>query len=305
MSDSSLPDVQIVVACWNDIETTRTCLDKLSILDYEGVHITLVDSGSTDDLGNSLLTAFPWVNLIRLKENRGHTVAANVGARSSPVQTRYILFVDNDAFLEPQCLKALITGLPSDESAAMACPKILSAKKPGTLWYGGGYISAFGNAKHIHKPGRYDIPTMGGIEVTYATSCVLLIRRDVFEQVDGFDEVLGNYCEDMDLSVKVKKAGHRILYVPNAVATHGESLNVIKVAGKQFRDYYTTRNGMFLIWKYGTLFQKTVGSVVFIFWYVGVYGIGHGLLGEWVRARARGVGIWDFFRGRMGWKDLL
>lgn len=214
--------VQIVIANWNDEETTKKCLEHVRKINYANFYVTVVNSGSNDGSGEILKDKFLWIDVIRLPENRGHTLAANTGAKSPLAESsRYILFLDNDAFLEPSCLKILV-----------------------------------------------------------------------------------NYSEDLDLSWKIYKSGYKIIFVPSGIALHGESKNVIKIAGKVFRDYYTMRNRLHMIRKYRNVFQKYVGIPISIIWYTIVFGIIHTLRGEWKQTHALILAVNDFVKGRIGWKKI-
>lgn len=302
---NKIPAVHIVIANWNDEQTTAKCLEHIQKLDYSNYYVTVVDSGSSDGSGERIKQNYPWLNLIRLQENYGHTHAANVGANFiDSGKSKYILFLDNDAYLEASCLKFLVTNIETDYRFGMACPLIYSEKKPGSIWYSGGHITILGNAHHdnMYKGIRFIDEKTRIVE--YATSCVLLVRRDVFEKTGGFAEELFNYSEDLDLSWKVRKLGYDLIFVPAAHATHGESINVINVAGKIFRDYYTMRNRLFIIRRYGNIFQKSVGIILTGLWYAFGYGVIHLIRGEWKRTKYLLLGVLDFFQGRLGKRDL-
>jgi hypothetical protein len=300
-----IPAVQIVIANWNDEQTTAKCLEHIQKLDYLNYYVTVVDSGSSDGSGEIIKLNYPWVRLIQVQENYGHTHAANVGAKlTAEEESKYILFLDNDAYLEPSCLTLLIQSIETNPTYGMACPLIFSENKSGTIWYAGGRITIFGNALHENMGKIADTDMIQTKIVEYATSCVLLVRRDVFNQVAGFDEELFNYSEDLDLSWKVRLLGYKLIYVPTAHAVHGESKNIIKVAGKVFRDYYTMRNRLYMIRKYGNIFQKYVGIPISIVWYAIVFGIIHILRGEGERTQALFKGTLDFFTGKFGKREL-
>lgn len=302
---NKLPAVHIVIANWNDEQTTSKCLEHIQKLDYSNYYVTVVDSGSSDGSGERIKQNYPWLNLIRLQENYGHTHAANVGAKlTAKEESQYILFLDNDAYLEPSCLTLLINNIETNSKYGMACPLIFSEKKSEKIWYGGGSITIFGNAHHDNMGKIIDSDSLRTKVVEYTTSCVLLAKREIFNQVGGFDEQLFNYSEDLDLSWKVRLLGYDLIYVPTAHAIHGESKNVIKVAGKIFRDYYTMRNRLYMIRKYGNIFQKYVGIPVSIFWYAVGYGAIYLLRGEWKRTKYLMLGVLDFVTGRLGKKDL-
>jgi hypothetical protein len=140
--------------------------------------------------------------------------------------------------------------------------------------------------------------------VEYVTSCALLVRCAAFASAGGFDSSLYAYTDDLDFSIRLKRAGFSLLYVPSAEVTHGESVNVLKVAGKTFRDYYTVRNRLIVIRRHGTWVQKLVGIPLSIIWYGGLYAAAFLVRGEWRRSRALCRGILDFILGRTGMSEV-
>jgi len=297
------PNVLIVIAHWNDESTTARCLQHIAASEHPSFKTVVVDSGSTDGSGMRIQARFPWIQLVRIEQNRGHTVAANAGVSSANLSKHeYTLFLDNDAYVEKDCLEELVRALESVHAAGMACPLIFSERKPGTAWYAGGKTTIFGNARNVGMGKAWKGSRSAIVEVDFATSCVLLVRRIVIERIGMFDENLSGYSEDFDFSLRAQRAGFSILFVPDARALHGESTNIIKVAGKTFRDYYTVRNRLYIIQKYGTLFQRTIGIVCTIISYVLIIGSLHMLRGESERTKALMRGVRDFFHGRMGWR---
>lgn len=302
---TQLPAVQVVVTHWNDEETTAACLDHLRKHRYPNIRVTVVDSGSIDGSGERIQRTHSWIRVVRVPENRGHAFAANAGASSSlESDLRYLFFLDNDAFVEPDCVERLVSGLESNPRAAIACPLILSERKRERAWYAGGYVTLFGNARHKGIGKRWKGDSLSSELTEFATSCALLIKREAFERVGGFNVDLVGYSEDLELSIKIRQSGQEMLFVPSARVYHGESRNVIKVAGKVFRDYYTMRNRLFIIKTYGTGFQKSMGIVCTILWYAFAHGVVYLLRGEWKRTRALFLGVQDFFGGRLGWRNL-
>lgn len=297
------PRVAIVITHWNDEETTTKCLEYLKHTSYPNYEIVLVDSGSSDGSADRINAKYPYVQIIRLDHNRGHATAANAGASVvlEKENVKYIVFLDNDAFIDSDCISRLIETMEIDPQVGVTCPLIFSGRKPNSIWYAGGYISIFGNGKHIkkHKKWKRKIKPQ---EIEFATSCVMAVKSETLRKVGLFDETYSGYSEDLDLSVRVRKAGYKLYFLPSAKAIHGESSNIIKVAGKEFRDYYTMRNRLFFISKHGTFFQRTFGLMVTIIGYCFIYGAFHLLRGESNRTRALYKGVKDFFNGEMGWK---
>jgi len=80
------------------------------------------------------------------------------------------------------------------------------------------------------------------IESAFATGCCMLVRRKAFESVGGFDEEYFVYCEDSDFSFRLRRKGWEILHAPGIHAFHDVSADTTVNKGKEYRDYYVTRN---------------------------------------------------------------
>jgi GT2 family glycosyltransferase len=295
----------VVITQWRDHETTEECLKYLRALDQPPLAIVVVDNESQADVRVAQEKHHPDVTFIGLSRNEGHPAAVNLGAHLMlEKHCEFILLLDNDAFLTPACLGILEAALRNEPLAAAATPLILSGRRPGLVWYGGGRISMLGNSVHENMWKPADGVDRSKRTVRYATSCVLLVRALIFEKIGGFDASLYAYTDDLEFSYRVRHQGRSLLYVPTAEATHGESVNVIKVAGKHYRDYYTMRNRLLVVWKHGTMRQKLAGIPLSIIWYGFGYAFLFLLRGEMQRASALLKGIADFIDGRTGKGNL-
>lgn len=294
-----------VITQWRDPETTDLCLQHLSASARPPRMIVVVDNESDERLLASQASRHPGVHFIARQSNEGHPAAVNAGAAViMEHQCEFVFIMDNDALCGPESLGLLETALRETPEAAAVAPMILSGRRPGRVWFGGGRVSLLGNGVHENMwevaAGMDRTPRF----VSYAPSTALLVRASAFSLLGGFDASLHAYTDDLDFCCRAARAGLRLLYLPAAEVKHGESVNVIKVAGREFRDYYTMRNRLIVIRKHGSLFQKIPGIPLSILW----HGLGMASLflfrGEPRRAAALLRGIGDFFKGRTGRRDV-
>lgn len=295
----------VVITQWRDPETTAVCLGHVASLKSQPRMVVVVDNESESSVLAGQSAQFPHVRFLALSTNTGHANAVNIGVRHVyDGGCEYALLLDNDAYVTPECLEILEGALDSQPAAAAASPLILSGRRPGLIWYGGGRISFLGNSIHEDMWGSENRVDRSMRQVGYVTSCALLVRASAFVDAGGFDASLHAYTDDLDFCMRMNNAGKSLLFVPAAEATHGESVNVIRVAGKEFRDYYTMRNRLIAIRKNGTLMQKGLGIPLGIFWHGVVYGVGFLVRGEWRRTAALFRGVADFVSGHTGTKDV-
>jgi GT2 family glycosyltransferase/tetratricopeptide (TPR) repeat protein/SAM-dependent methyltransferase len=212
----------IIIPVWNRVDLTEQCLVKLAAVthgsDYE---VIIVDNGSTDATPEFLATLSGDVRVIRNKENLGFAVACNQGAKIA--QGRYLVFLNNDTIPLEGWLTALVQEVEASPEVAVVGSKLLY--EDGTIQHGGVAFSLlYGTAYHLYQRIPGDAPIVNRRrELQAVTAACLLVRRDAFERAGGFDEGFRNGFEDVDLCLKIRERGGRVVYQPNSTLYHLES----------------------------------------------------------------------------------
>jgi GT2 family glycosyltransferase len=193
-----------VVVHWRGRADTERCLSSL-LAPGGPDRIVLVDNGSGESFDGR-------VEVLRLPRNAGFAAAANAGAREAVARgADLLLFLNNDAVLEPGALRLLEEALAADPRAAAAGPRILRDDGTGRPWFEGGSVSpAFGQVTHGTAAGA----------TGFLTFCAVLVRREAWESVGPLDEEFFAYGEDADWSLRALGAGFRLLHLPGAGALH-------------------------------------------------------------------------------------
>ncbi|MYA76180.1 MAG: glycosyltransferase family 2 protein [Gemmatimonadetes bacterium] len=227
------PHVTIVILNWNREADTLECLDSLARMNYPSFSIVVVDNGSTDGSPEAIerwgCEHLP-LTLIRNGENLGFVRGSNQGMRHAiSTDTDYVFLLNNDTVVEPDALSLLVaTAERSGERSGdtgMAGPKIYQYGKDNVLdsagtraiwWLAQGFLIGHGEDDR----GQYDHPG----EMPYVTGTALLVKRAVLEKIGLMDEDYFCYFDDFDWGLKARKAGYRLLLVPEAVVHHKGSL---------------------------------------------------------------------------------
>ncbi|WP_324715464.1 glycosyltransferase [Carboxydochorda subterranea] len=222
-SAPSFPRASVVIPVYNNWRYTFACLTSL---ERTGVtrraEVIVVDNGSTDETAIDLPRLFPWVKVLRYNENLGFSAACNQGAAAA--RAPFIVFLNNDTEVKPGWLDALVAAAEASPRIAIVGSKLLFPD--GRVQHAGVQIR-YGapfplTAMHV----RYGMPDDGGDKaavVDAVTGASMLVRREVFQAVGGFDEGYKNGYEDVDLCLKVRSRGLDIVYEPRSVAIHYES----------------------------------------------------------------------------------
>jgi N-acetylglucosaminyl-diphospho-decaprenol L-rhamnosyltransferase len=211
--------VDVVVVSYNSRDTLRDCVAPLAEVD--GVDVTIVDNGSAD---RSLETiADLRVRAIESGRNGGFGFGCNLGMASGSAP--YVLFLNPDAQLEPAVLDAepdvAIVGPRVLDDDGRLFPSQRRYQRAGSTWAQAFFLhrplwrAAWAN-EIIRQDCAYERPAYP----EWLSGACMLARRDVVEDLRGFDEGFFLYCEDMDLCARVRAAGHRIRYEPGATVRH-------------------------------------------------------------------------------------
>jgi len=219
-STNHLPTVTIVVLNYNGVEHLKECFPSLAQIDYprERLELMLVDNASTDESVEFTRANYPLVRIIQSETNRGWGAGNNLGARNTTSQ--YVIFLNNDMWVQPGFVRESLKALQSCPEAVCASAKILNWD--GTQFDFAGAASHF--AGHCYpvawrEPFRADQFTK--IEpLLFPCGGAMLIDRQIFLDVGGFDEDFFIYYDDLDLGWRLWVLGYQIVFAPDAVAYH-------------------------------------------------------------------------------------
>lgn len=213
--------VGILLLNWNTWEVSQSCLHSLRLLDHPAWKVVVVDNNSVDGSADQIAEAFPEVELLRQHENLGFAGGNNVGMRyllDAGAEAVWIL--NNDTVVDPACLDCLLAELEQDPGVGVVTHRIDYVDPPGRLWYAGGTIRGH-SLRATHD--RQGLPVSeAGVarDVDFVCACSQLVRREVLEQLGGFNDSFFAYCEDVDWCLRARAAGVRMRYLPEPVIVH-------------------------------------------------------------------------------------
>lgn len=219
--------LSIIIVNYNAGTHLRDCLQTLPT----SSDIIIVDNASHDN-SLALVEALqqPHIRIIRNSTNLGFATACNIGAKAC--QTDLLLFLNPDCRVEPETLSELSTALNSAPDIGMVGALLLNpdgSEQAGgrrsvpTPWRS--FTRAFGLSKLLPKYFKdfnlhqQPLPTHP-IAVEAISGACMLMKKSTFEQLGGWDQAYFLHCEDLDLCMRYRAAGYRILFVPSARLTH-------------------------------------------------------------------------------------
>ena len=280
MSDST--QISAVIPVHNRAGLLERLLRTLGEQTTPVAEIIVVDNNSTDN-ARDIARSFG-CRVIEFRENVGFARAVNAGWRAS--SGSWVAILNSDVELEKRWLELLML---HTAGASFVTGTILSMKDQSSLDGTYDLVSRAGcawRAGHGHKnPEERGIPRR--IATAPATAC--LYRRDVLEQLNGFDEVFESYLEDVDLGLRCLRAGLWGVYVPDAIARHAGSATFGRWDPRVVR--LISRNQLVLIARHydRALFRSCFWPIVAgqLLW--GLVALRHAAFGAWLRGKWEGL----------------
>jgi len=161
---------------------------------------------------------FPWVKIIRLKKNYGFAKGYNIAINC--IDAELVALLNDDTKPDPHWLEELIKTIESDSRIFAAGSKILFYDKPTLINHAGGFLTIIG-AGIDHGIFQKDIPKYDKPRyVGCVCGAAMLIRRNIFLRLGGFDETYFAYFEDTDLCWRAWLLNYKCVYVPSSRVLH-------------------------------------------------------------------------------------
>ncbi len=278
--------VTIIIPNYNGHAFLRDCLEALAPQLRKGIHVLVVDNGSTDE-SVPFLQSYEGIETLLLPENTGFCGAVNAGIKAS--RTKYVILLNNDTKVLPGYVDALIKAMEQDDCIFSGSARMLQMHDPELIDDAGDEYCALGwaFARGKGKPmSRYDEPA----EVFASCGGASIYRREVFEKIGYFDDHHFAYLEDIDIGYRARIFGYRNVYVPEAQVLHfgsgssGSRYNAFKVK-------LSSRNSVYLPWKNMPLIQLILNAPFLVLGYLikYVFFVRKGLGKEYRKGISEGI----------------
>jgi hypothetical protein len=225
-------NLTIIIVSHNSRRFLRRCLaslEKSSV--YPDVRVIIADNCSVDGTVQMVKKSFPWVEVLPLGKNRGFSAACNhaAAATDSPL----LLFLNPDIEIESDAIGSMLRKMASTEQVGVLGGLVFDpsgrpqhgAKRqiPGlasAFFYLTGLSRLFPGQARLNRYAELHTSAFEEREVGAVSGAFMMVRRDAFDRVGGFDERFFLYAEDMDLCKRIAESGFRIVYFPSARAVH-------------------------------------------------------------------------------------
>ncbi|MDW8318684.1 MAG: glycosyltransferase family 2 protein [Anaerolineae bacterium] len=259
-------DLSVVIVNWNVRELLAGCLR--SLLRSQGVQFVgapappgeqptwqaeaiVVDNASGDGSQDMVRSQFPWARLIANDQNLGFTRANNQGL--AVAEGRYVLFLNPDTEVHPAALSALLEFAEVHPQVGIVGPQLRYADgsvqssrrrfpTPATFFLEATVLQRWWPQNRVLS--RYyvlDRPDDAVSQVDWVVGAAMLVRRQVLDQIGGFDEGFFMYSEELDLCRRAVAAGWQVVYLPTAVVTHFEGKSSEQVVAARHIRFHSSR----------------------------------------------------------------
>lgn len=269
--------IGIVILHYGSWTNTGECLDSIqdNWLKEIDAQIVLVINPQAGKKGNGKYTyhfkkKFPNISIIENNENIGFSKAVNLGLNKAlKLCCSYVILVNNDTIFSPNLINDLVNCAKENPKAGLVSPKIYFAKGfefhkerykkeeiGKIIWYAGGIIdwkNIYAGHRGVDEVDSGQFDEIG--ETSFSTGCCMLITKEAIEKIGYLDKEYFLYFEDVDYSLRAKRAGFQVIYNPKAFLWHKNAASSGK-PGSVLHQYYLTRNRLYFGFKYASFWTK-------------------------------------------------
>lgn len=210
------PSVDVAVVAYRHWDLTRSCLEHLARQTMEH-RVTLCDNGCDEGTAERAGAEFPDVTVVRLERNMPYAVACNRAVANGSAEL--VLMMNNDVDVRPDFVERVVAAFAADPSVGSVGTLLL---RPGEekIDSAGMVIDTTlaGFTRLRGRPRAEADAARPGVTGPYGAAAAF--RRTAWEQVGGLDETIPAYCEDLDLALRLRRAGWTAALALDAVGVH-------------------------------------------------------------------------------------
>jgi N-acetylglucosaminyl-diphospho-decaprenol L-rhamnosyltransferase len=240
------PRISAVVVSYNTRGDLLRCLEALLAPAPPTLDVIVVDNASSDGSAEAVRARFPAVHVIANTANLGFSKANNIGLRAAAGE--YALLLNSDCEVRPGAVAALAAVLDAHPKVALAGPRHVGTDghpqvsfgpnlTPVAEWRQGRLVRGVkaGRAEALREAAALSASES---EPDWLSASCLLARRAALDAVGGFDELFFLYEEDVDLCLRLRRAGWRIVFTPTAEVVHHLGRSMDKAPGLARLEYH-------------------------------------------------------------------
>ncbi|MDW8328014.1 MAG: glycosyltransferase family 2 protein [Anaerolineales bacterium] len=232
-----MPRLSVIIVSWNVRELLRACLRSLPLNDPQ-TEVIVVDSASSDGTTAMVRDEFPSVRLIASEVNLGYSRGNNLGLERA--RGEYLLVLNPDTEIVGDTLARMCAYMDAHPQVGVLGPQLVYADSMPqstrrrfptllTAFFESTWLQPLAPRSVLDHYYARDLPADRPAEVDWIVGAALLLRREAYQQVGGFDEGFFMYSEELDLCRRMKAAGWKVVHLPAARILHHEARSSAQV----------------------------------------------------------------------------
>lgn len=215
--------MDVVVVTWNSRAMVLRCLGSIGASDVE--HVVVVDNASSDGTAEAVKDLHPEIELLRLEREQGLAFAYNRGAERGSAEL--VLFLNDDVLVDHASLSVLVSALQGRPGSVAAAGRLVDLDDgrtqteylPRSFPTLSSYVAMLAGGEGSHSFPAGAASQGEAVAVDQPPGACLLVRREAFSAVGGWDEDFAFWYEDVDLARRLHSRGE-VLFVPSAAFPH-------------------------------------------------------------------------------------
>ena len=236
----------IITINYNSSIHTIELIDNLSNSSFKNFEVVIVDNNSNIIEKEKLKVIKKQAHIIYSENNLGFSGGNNLGIKYAlDNNADYVMILNNDTIIDSKCLKNMMEYIVSTDCDAI-CPLILNYYNRDIINYAGGELVDYKGAIKIYGLGKkISDEYLKTKKVSFAHGCCILMKANLWKEIGFMNDKYFLYFEDTDLSSKIRKMKKNLIYFPQSIVYHKESISTHKFSDNY--QYYFCRNRLLYI----------------------------------------------------------
>lgn len=209
METNIQPDLSVIVVNYNTMDFLARCLNSVASQADVDSEVIVVDNCSQDGSPELLKAKFSWIKLIANDRNLGFSRANNQALEIC--KGKYVYYLNPDTEVRPGAFRGMIDFMDSNPGVGLAGTRIVNPD--------GSLQSSVENRYPGQRHARQELKGLKG-DIAWVLGASMVARLELMKTLAGFDESFFLYGEDIDLCLRIRKAGWIIGHIPDAVVVH-------------------------------------------------------------------------------------
>ncbi|RJP28959.1 MAG: glycosyltransferase family 2 protein [Candidatus Omnitrophota bacterium] len=256
MSVKKSPLVSIIIPNYNGRQLLERFLPSVVSLNYPNFEVIIVDNASNDASYDFIKKNYPQIKVIHADKNYGTAEGSNIGLTEA--EGEFLFFISNDMELDKDMLDFMVLRMLDNDSVGICTCKMRRLTDEGVrlniIDSVGSELDIFGFPCSIginqEDKGQFDTFR----DVFFSFGGALLIKKDLFVLLGGYDPAFFTLADDIDLSWRVRLLGYRVVAEPKSVLYHRVSATLGTIYGRSYKRYLSERNTLMALIKNYSLF---------------------------------------------------